>query len=195
MLYLTIVLPVVFSSSKRRFVFQSETNNYSNSEKDDVCEPGLPLDLSCKKTEHFEHSISPNFSLLNSSSKGGITSKSSSLSSLREACATPELYLDTSQAMDQNHSILSDRSPHEDENENLVNEAREREKAFFDSAQNEPFLTDDSTGLDPPPPLPMVKSGGLTRRIKVCSDEGPPMVYRIKFHAEQVIFFFLSRQG
>ncbi|XP_069960985.1 zinc finger protein 433-like isoform X2 [Cherax quadricarinatus] len=85
------------------------------------------------------------------------------------------------------HSVLSDRGPLEDENENLVNEAREREKAFFNTAQNEQYLTEDSTGLDPPPPLPLYGSGGVVRRIHVSSDDGPPMVYSVRLHAEQVL--------
>lgn len=85
-----------------------------------------------------------------------------------------------------NHSIVSDRGPLEDENENLVNEAREREKAFFNTAQNEQYLTEDSTGLDPPPPLPLYGPGGCVRRVRVSSDDGPPMVYSVRLHAEQV---------
>lgn len=91
---------------------------------------------------------------------------------------------DTRQSL--NHSIISDRGPLEDENENLVNEAREREKAFFNTAQNEQYLTEDSTGLDPPPPLPLYGPGGCVRRVRVSSDDGPPMVYSVRLHAEQV---------
>nr|XP_045598092.1 zinc finger protein 236-like [Procambarus clarkii] len=86
-----------------------------------------------------------------------------------------------------NHSVLSDRGPLEDENENLVNEAREREKAFFNMAQNEQYLTEDSTGLDPPPPLPLYGAGGVVRHVRVSSDDGPPMVYSVRLHAEQVL--------
>ncbi|XP_076063235.1 uncharacterized protein LOC143038122 isoform X2 [Oratosquilla oratoria] len=84
-------------------------------------------------------------------------------------------------------SLLSERGPLEDENENLVNEAREREKAFFNIAQNEAYLTEDSTGLDPPPPLPLYGTSGTTRKIHVMSEEGPPMVYSVGVHAEQVV--------
>ncbi|KAK4310561.1 hypothetical protein Pmani_017884 [Petrolisthes manimaculis] len=92
---------------------------------------------------------------------------------------------DTKQTL--NHSIISDRGPLEDENENLVNEAREREKAFFNTAQNEQYLTEDSTGLDPPPPLPLYGPGGCVRKVRVSSDDGPPMVYSVRLHAEQVL--------
>ncbi|KAG7176687.1 Zinc finger protein 236-like 3, partial [Homarus americanus] len=88
----------------------------------------------------------------------------------------PALLPDQDPAGPFNHSVLSDRGPLEDENENLVNEAREREKAFFNTAQNEQYLTEDSTGLDPPPPLPLYGAGGVVRRIRVSSDDGPPMV-------------------
>lgn len=85
-----------------------------------------------------------------------------------------------------NQTVLSDRGPLEDENENLVNEAREKEKAFFNTAQNEQYLTEDSTGLDPPPPLPLYGAGGALRRMRVMSDDGPPMVYSVRLYAEQV---------
>lgn len=85
-----------------------------------------------------------------------------------------------------NQTVLSDRGPLEDENENLVNEAREKEKAFFNTAQNEQYLTEDSTGLDPPPPLPLYGAGGALRRMRVSSDDGPPMVYSVRLYAEQV---------
>ena len=84
------------------------------------------------------------------------------------------------------HLSPVDRGPLEDENDNLVNEAREREKAFIDTTQNEQYLTEDSTGLDPPPPLPLYGAGGAVRRVRVGGDDGPPMVYSVRLHAEQV---------
>ncbi|XP_045107034.1 zinc finger protein 628-like isoform X2 [Portunus trituberculatus] len=81
----------------------------------------------------------------------------------------------------------TDRSPLEDENDNLVNEAREKEKAFIDSSQNEQYLTEDSSGFDPPPPLPLYGVGGAVRRVRVGGDDGPPMVYSVRLHAEQVL--------
>ena len=89
-----------------------------------------------------------------------------------------------------NLTHISERGSFEDEGENLVNEAREREKAFYDSVQsNELYLTDDSTGLELPTPLPLYSGGNSsTRSVKVSSDGGPPMVYKVKFHAEQVSF-------
>ena len=47
------------------------------------------------------------------------------------------------------------------------------------------FLTEDSTGLEACP-LPIVGSSGDVKKIKVASDEGAPMVYKVKYHAEQV---------
>ncbi|XP_064097220.1 zinc finger protein 236-like isoform X2 [Macrobrachium nipponense] len=147
-------------------------------------ELSLPLDLSCRGSSVLKEYARPAASSTpeNKESLSGSDTESrgeQSQKSLQEPPLQPSGHL--------NHSVLSDRGPLEDENENLVNEARERENSFFNTAQNEQYLTEDSTGLDPPPPLPLYGSGGSIRRIRVSSDDGPPMIYSVRLHAEQVL--------
>ncbi|CAL4080995.1 unnamed protein product, partial [Meganyctiphanes norvegica] len=132
----------------------------------------LPLDLSCR-----------------TSSKSFSTGLQEQLASAQlcgrpVAASTPEPHDD--RVPSHNLSALSERGPLEDENENLVNEAREREAAFFNMGVNEAYLTEDSTGLEPPPALPLYQThSNNTRKVRVCSDDGPPMVYTVSVHAEQ----------
>lgn len=147
-----------------------------------VDDGSLPLDLSCRGSMSVRNCERP---------------AAASTPELRECMKTQErgtkddfsqsVLTEQDTAGPLNQSVLSDRGPLEDENENLVNEAREREKAFFNTAQNEQYLTEDSTGLDPPPPLPLYGTGGVVRRVRVSSDDGPPMVYSVRLHAEQVL--------
>ncbi|KAK7017999.1 hypothetical protein SK128_013550 [Halocaridina rubra] len=142
----------------------------------------LPLDLSCRGPLTVKNSIRPTASSTPDNKEVHYASDSESKSEHR-----PLHLQDPETSIPHNQSVLSERGPLEDENENLVNEARERENSFFDTAQNEPYLTEDSTGLDPPPPLPLYGSSGAIRRIRVGSDDGPPMVYSVRLHAEQVL--------
>ncbi|ROT78339.1 hypothetical protein C7M84_002970 [Penaeus vannamei] len=173
------------SSDKKR-IRENAVNEQIESEQRLFITPlednSLPLDLSCRgpvvvkncgrpaaastpePTEHLNSLVS-------------IVKDEFNNSDTSEPCPTEPL----------NQTVLSDRGPLEDENENLVNEAREKEKAFFNTAQNEQYLTEDSTGLDPPPPLPLYGAGGALRRMRVSSDDGPPMVYSVRLYAEQVL--------
>ncbi|XP_068235169.1 sal-like protein 1 [Palaemon carinicauda] len=147
-------------------------------------ELSLPLDLSCRGPGILKDFVRP----AASSTPENKESLSGSDTECRGEQSQKSLEDPPSQSSGHhNHSVLSERGPLEDENENLVNEARERENSFFNTAQNEQYLTEDSTGLDPPPPLPLYGSGGSIRRIRVSSDDGPPMVYSVRLHAEQVL--------
>ena len=88
-----------------------------------------------------------------------------------------------------NLTSCTDRGPQEYMNENLVNEAREKEKAFFESVHNENYLTDDSSRHDFSSPLPlyMTDSNSPMPSKSIRVDSGSPMIYQVKIHAEQVI--------
>ena len=165
-------------------MFQLESvQQISRSPEDDL---SLPLDLSCRGSLVVKECVRPVAASTPENKGSPISSDNESRSEQSQHYALQDHLLPPPPSAHLNHSALSDRGPLEDENENLVNEARERENSFFNTAQNEPYLTEDSTGLDPPPPLPLYGSGGSIRRIQVSSDDGPPMVYSVRLHAEQV---------
>ncbi|KAB7495970.1 Sal-like protein 1 [Armadillidium nasatum] len=187
------------SSSKRTAEEMEYGTTVDN--KLDITDTSMPLDLSCKNLDSCNLDTTNPYIASESfnSRHSGVNKNNLSLSAESEPeFYSPEPSLSEQQRIPdhlnsfdmQNQSLFSDRSHAEDETDNLVNEALEHEKAFFDNSQNEHFLSEDSTGLDPPPHLPLVNSGGSTRKIKVCSDDGPPMVYKVKFYSEQI---FISR--